>query len=76
MKALDGREASVLAIIAQRSDMPEKDLRRLLGALRGLALKTAKAMTGKAKPTPISRAFLAWGKSLSPRARGPSSRGV
>lgn len=44
MKPLTGREASILALLAQCSQLTVADRRRILGELNGQALRVAKAM--------------------------------
>lgn len=71
MKPLTGREASVLALLAQGEGLSPGDKRRILATLDGHALKIAKAIVGETKhPEARVRAaaegFRAWARDLSP----------
>lgn len=70
MKPLSGREASVLALLAQSQSLSDADKRRILSALDGQALKIAQAITGQTKhPAKSVRkaadGFRAWANRLS-----------
>ncbi len=69
MKPLSGREASVLALLAQSRDLSAQDKKRILESLEGQALKIAKVMVGQAKnPAKSDRdaaeGFTAWANEL------------
>lgn len=69
MKALTGREASVLAILAQSRALSVQDKERILSTLEGSALKIAKVIVGwarnpsKAHKT-AAKGFLDWADKL------------
>lgn len=70
MKALSGREATLLALLAQNPALPESDKRRVLKQLNGQALSIAKTIVGTEKrPTDAMRAaaagFSSWAKGYS-----------
>lgn len=49
MKPLSGREASLLALLAQSQSLTSSDKRRILSALDGDALEIAQAILGQAR---------------------------
>lgn len=66
-KPFSGREASVLALLAQSRSLPETDKRRILSTLRGKALKIAKVIVGDVKRSTkniqtIANGFIDWAK--------------
>jgi hypothetical protein len=69
MKPLSGREASVLALLAQCLNLSVKDKRRYLSVLGGRALKIARVIVGETKhPSKSIQAaadgFIVWAKNL------------
>jgi hypothetical protein len=70
MKVLSGREATLLALLAQNPGMPETSKRRVLAQLNGQALNIAKVLVGEEKRAsgPVKAAaegFSSWAKGLS-----------
>ncbi len=47
MLPINGRESSILALIAQSKSLKSSDIERVLGALSGQALEIAKVMLDK-----------------------------
>ena len=62
--ALTGRESSVLALLAQRPDMPKRNRIRCLDVLTGKARSIGRAIVGELPETKASAAFLEWARSL------------
>lgn len=74
MKPLSGREASILALLAQSRQMRSSDRKQILETLEGLdarALTIAKVMLGETKGPPwasrAADALFAWADGLAPR---------
>lgn len=80
-RPLSGREASVLALLAQSQSLSAAEKRRILSSLEGQALKIARVIVGQTKrPTKMfvgrtkrstkavraAKGFRAWAKGLSP----------
>lgn len=70
-KPLTGREASVLAFLAQSKGLSMADKARILATLEGQALKIAQVIVGQAKhPTKsvieVAQGFTSWATSLGP----------
>jgi hypothetical protein len=65
---LSGREASILALLAQSCNLPDKDKTRILALLDGSALKIAKVIVGETSPVEKVRiaaeGFTSWAKTL------------
>jgi len=69
MKSISGREASVLALLAQSPNLSASDKQRILGSLDGKALKIAKALVGEtARPAKSVKdaadGFSTWAQSI------------
>jgi hypothetical protein len=69
MKPLNGKESSVLALLAQCKGMSKNDKDRILKELSGRALRIANAIVYKnieksAKIITIANGFKNWAKSL------------
>ncbi len=74
MKPLSGREASILALLAQSKQMRATDKKQILETLAGLddrALTIARVMLGEAKGPAWAKnsadALFAWADGLAPR---------
>jgi hypothetical protein len=71
MKPLSGREASVLALLAQSQSLSSEDKVRILSELNGQALKIAEVIIGKTNPldralVDAANGFTSWAKNLRP----------
>ncbi len=75
MKALSGREASVLALLAQNPRMAEPAKKRVLKQLNGQALTIAKVIVGDEKRATgnvkaAAEGFNTWARRLSTTGGG------
>lgn len=68
MKAISGREASLLALLAQDGGLPKRDIERILGQLDGEARKIAEILVGRS--TGGSKATRDAAEGLSDWAKG------
>jgi hypothetical protein len=67
MKVLTGRESSILALLAQCSNLTVKDKKRILSQLKGQSLKIANVILGGKNTSSITKAangFLNWANKL------------
>ncbi len=70
-KPLSGREASVLALLAQSKGLSPSEKQRILSALNGQALKIARVIVGDEKRPARSfqvaaEGFTSWAKGMPP----------
>lgn len=70
MKAISGREATLLALLAEARGMSAAEKRRILASLDGQALMIAEVLVGTSKrPTKAAKdaadGLSAWAKGLS-----------
>lgn len=69
--SLDGRESSVLALLAQAPHLSNNDRRRIMSTLNGDALEIAKAIVGgndvSALAKRAAKYFVSWARTLRER---------
>lgn len=72
MQTITGREATVLALLAQSRGLTAADRRRILSVLDGLALKIAQAMCNKTMRVSkdvraAADSLMRWANGITPR---------
>lgn len=71
-KPLTGREASVLAMLAQSRYLSKRETTAILATLQGAALRIARVLVGQAsrpsaKDREAAQGFVDWARQLKPR---------